>query len=739
MRNDEQPYPMPTSSFNVTTKRLKNITGTNISIDFNPSSLIRKDLPGPDFNLDGMFTSIPISPSDSYYSHTSHPVPYTNYLEGAHSLGTIIIKNKGLTGVFNPIKKFDLSYDYFSCYFPQNYRQNYELVDVCETKRLKLLSVTESDANGNTKPPYTLGYNQSANLPARVSHECDLYGYYNANGDYSAHEEDPYVGSYYFHFTPKVYVYDNDNSDSYHVRVLPSSNAQDNLLFTKPGVDLTPNPSTMDAWILNYMSLPTGGSISYDYEPDQGTYVNGGVKEVVTGGGLRLKWIMYDDGVSSTTPIVKSFNYNGSGIVNYMPEYAVFDYSLCGGANSHETINSDLYKNYLYRRSLPYNYFDGPNVVYSKVTVSTTNSGKTDYVFETGNKTNIQNDNVQYCTEEAPGSYVSYYVDAPIKIKIPFVPDVNYTPLMGSLISKTDFNISGNPVQRVLNTYKNIFPSSTGSYNILYGLAIQFLPIASKNPSKSGIDYNLGNYGLVKYKTVTDIQRALSTSIETNFDPKDSTKFTSTTKTYDYSDGQVSSVSQDLSDGSISKTYYKYAHDYFSQLDSYGDDNDNLDETSNLIIWSKSNDTQNKIPKNFLIEKIKTVTRDGTEKVTEGWGLNYYLIAPNCLAREYRLNIKNPIAYTSAFDSHINNDGGNYTLAFNSNYILDKAYDNYDRNFNLLEYHTNDNVHNVYLWGYNRSLLIAEIKNASYAAVVSALGGQSQVDALATAASPIND
>ncbi len=609
-------------------------------------------------------------------------------------------------------------------------------MDVCETKRLKLCSVTESDANGNSKPPYTLGYNQSTNLPARVSHECDLYGYYNANGDYSRHEDDPYVGSYYFHFTPKVYVYDNDNSDSYHVRVLPSSNAQDNLLFTKPGVDLTPNPSTMDAWILNYMSLPDGGTISYDYEPDQGTYVNGGVKEVVTGGGLRLKSIWYNDGTSPTS-IVKSFNYNESGIVNYMPDYAVFDYSLCGGAQN-ATINSDLYKNYLYRRSSPYNYFDGPTVVYSKVTVSTTNSGKTDYVFETGNKTNIQNDNISYCTEVPPGSYVSYYVDAPIKSNIVFAPDVNYSPLMGSLICKTDFNNSGNPVHRVLNTYKNIFPNRTGNYNILYGLAIQFLKISINNPSSTM--YDRGNYGLVKYKIVTDIQRALSTSIETSFDPKDSTKFTSTTKTYDYSDGQVSSVSQNLSDGSISKTYFKYAHDYFSQLDSYsGGDNDNLDETSTLILWAKNivNEPFNdKYPKNLLIEKIKTVTRGGAEKVTEGWGFNYSLVAPGRLTNEYKLSLQNPIAYTSAFDSYINNDGGNYTLTFNSNYILDKTYDYYDNKFNLLQYHTNDNLYNVYIWGYNKTLPIAEIKNTTYPQVVTALGGQQQVEALATASSP---
>jgi len=695
----ERPQKVSSGSMNMTTKRLTNITGTNISIDFNPYSAVRQDFLGPDFNIHGVYTSIVIGQE---YPVPGVSAPFVNYVQGTHALCSIIIKNKDNVGTLNPIKRYSLSYNYFTSSYSNQCHD--VLFNACETKRLKLYSVTESDETGNNaKPPYTLTYNESTMLPVRFSHERDLYGYYNANGADATCD-----------FNPKVYVYNNDNSDSHHVRVLPSSNSQDNLLFTKTGMDLSPNPAKMDACILKSMTLPVGGTVSYEYEPDQGVYTNGGAKEVITGGGLRLKSISYNDGVS-TSSIVKSFNYNGSGVINYMPEFTHFAYHLCGGPGNHATINSDFYKSFMYRRSSPYNYFDGPTVVYSKVTVSTTNACKTDYVFETGNKTNIQNDNVQYCTAETPSSYINYYTDVPLKSNIPFAPDVNYAPFMGSLVCKTDFDISGNPVHRVLNTYKNIFPSSTNNYNLLYGLAIRFLALTSKNSKNADGSTPvalLHQYGFVKYKIVTDIQRVPSTSIETSFDPKDSTKFVSTTKTYDYSNGQVSSVIQDLSDGNQLKTVYRYAKDVEDQI--YCDPEDDDDILHALHVLQGTNLL------NTVVEEIKY------KKINDNWNViganlnefNYAYrnnMSYSYLVNQYKLQTTKPI-----LENTFQPEKSDFvTLKFDDKYSLTRSNILYDNAGNIIQYSDINSPMKSFIYGYISNNPIAEFENTTYSAISS--------------------
>lgn len=49
-------------------------------------------------------------------------------------------------------------------------------------------------------------------------------------------------------------------------------------------------------------------------------------------------------------------------------------------------------------------------------------------------------------------------------------------------------------------------------------------------------------------------------------------------------------------------------------------------------------------------------------------------------------------------------------------------YDTYDTKGNIVEFHSKDGMYTVYIWGYNKTVPIAKIENASYAQVASALG-----------------
>lgn len=127
------------------------------------------------------------------------------------------------------IKAFKFEYSYFGnnddgCNF---YTKN--------LKRLKLVSITEENLAAK-KPPYVFEYNESINLPDRLSYAQDHWGYYNGklnNADLIAT------------FTTTVF-----------------SGAQ--VLF--PGADRRANPSFAQAAILKKIKYPTGGETLFTYE-----------------------------------------------------------------------------------------------------------------------------------------------------------------------------------------------------------------------------------------------------------------------------------------------------------------------------------------------------------------------------------------------------------------------------------------------------------------------------------------
>jgi YD repeat-containing protein len=154
-------------------------------------------------------------------------------LQGTKALTGVRIKD--VNNPNDPSKNLTLSYGY---YVANNQSENSTNPN---DYRLKLLSVTEQGSK-----PWIFSYNENP-LPSRLSYSQDHWGYYNAHD----------AGT-----------------------LLPSDDARG---FTT-GADRSPNQSVIQNGILKKITYPTGGSTTFDYEPNT-TYssrpVNGIYKSAV--------------------------------------------------------------------------------------------------------------------------------------------------------------------------------------------------------------------------------------------------------------------------------------------------------------------------------------------------------------------------------------------------------------------------------------------------------------------------
>jgi hypothetical protein len=141
----------------------------------------------------------------------------------------------GSEGNYTLLNKFIFGYSYFG-------ENSYA------SKRLKLLSVTESDGTSG-KPPYLFTYN-GIPLPNKDSKAIDHWGYYNGANNSQVNETT--YGDYITNGTlvPPTTVY------------LPQSSEHR----TYKGANREPNGSLAQAGMLTSITYPTGGSSSFEYE-----------------------------------------------------------------------------------------------------------------------------------------------------------------------------------------------------------------------------------------------------------------------------------------------------------------------------------------------------------------------------------------------------------------------------------------------------------------------------------------
>lgn len=164
-------------------------------------------------------------------------------------------------------------------------------------KRLKLNSIDKQDRKGIIHKKYyefkyvttvslPNGSNLSLGIPARNSYQQDFWGYYNNNTENS--------------LIPAI-----DNlEDGYRRRL--------------PGADRSPDQERTKAYMLVKITLPTRGSIEYDYElndfNNQERFSSIADSKKVPTGGLRIKSILQKE--IGKPVLTKNFNYILPGTVN---------------------------------------------------------------------------------------------------------------------------------------------------------------------------------------------------------------------------------------------------------------------------------------------------------------------------------------------------------------------------------------------------------------------------------------
>ncbi|HLY68680.1 MAG TPA: hypothetical protein VKR53_03055 [Puia sp.] len=457
------------------------------------------------------------------------------------------------------IKQFAFHYTYFQSTYTTacnwcNTQNPAWPIDSSDTRRLKLLSLKEVSGDGTmSKPPYQFIYQDTFQLPRRLSYDQDHWGFSN----YSSGNNNPF-------FTPGVSFQGMSNCS-----VL---------------ADRTPKWPQMEAATLLSIRDPLGVTTKFEFEANS-SY---GYPVV---GGLRVHRIIVTDSVTGIQNIRK-FVYQGGvlfKIPNYLMNLQNEFYALPSAQSAspgYQGYNSATFNNIyvILKQSqsfIPLQDAQGNAVGYSSVTEIFGNNGEGGSTIHTyqmnlnphgdsrlslynyaslqsvtgafsqtinslcgnGNFNNILPQNLLYAT-----SYLAplYY---------PIAPDQNDVT-RGKLSNELTYDSSGN----LLKSVYNMFGLNYHEYNWIRGLKAYQSPIISQPISTSIYPMFPSNLiAMTFYKLHTGISHLIST-IETDY--KDG-KSMVTVHNFGYEDTLHTLQTSDTSvtsqgDSIIKKTYYSY-------------------------------------------------------------------------------------------------------------------------------------------------------------------------------------
>lgn len=249
-----EPRPMNAYKTTVTGYRLINITSRNYKIVFGVNTAnVRQDL---------------INSGSNY--------PY--------SLDSVKIYN----ALNQCMKQYVFSYQYFTSTTANNWFGigGFTFNDPTDTKRLKLVSVKEYSGDGAiSKPAYTCSYEETLQLPRRLSYDIDHWGFSNN-----------YPGNINDRFTPTV------NSGI--------------CMTVQTGANRNSKWPDMQAFSIKSIKDPLGVLTTFEFEPHRAS-INIPTDLV---GGLRIKKITVTDSVTGTS-MVRSYTYGTGGTLYKIPQY----------------------------------------------------------------------------------------------------------------------------------------------------------------------------------------------------------------------------------------------------------------------------------------------------------------------------------------------------------------------------------------------------------------------------------
>ena len=557
--------------------------------------------------------------------------------------------------------------------------------DITDTKRLKLTSVTEYDGSGTLQnPPYLLSYDETLQLPRRLSFDQDHWGFSNnAAGDHNSF------------FTPNVMGPCTFPSIGGAIR---NSQWPDMAAFTLKGI-----------------KSPLGVSTSFIYGANNPTS-NSDPAAVV--GGLRIQQIQATDNVTGKVE-TRKFNYTAGGILYRQPDqyYLIQLYSeyyhtgnapvsLNGGYNGDRNTSGLIFNTLRSSQSIvPLQDAQGNHISYPFVTEIFGLNGENGYRIhrysvQRSNQSESSRVDISKYTATGTvagntGTYGSgHFNEIQPQDLLPYNQPLNPTYLYpivpqqvdvtrGNLIGESTYDASNNLVDSLYNVYSE-------NYHEDY-LIRGFKAHRAANINSGGNSYNMD--AMAYYKLHTGISHLIST---TRISYRNGVAVTETTTNGYESPNHTLKTSDTTSNsnGDVIMNKYYYSFDYANAADGVF----SKMKSTNLLLPVSTNTWKN----NNLIAGNITQFYDFATSSTD------MLIKPQKI---YALETAVPLTALQA------NEGTNWadqqTALLPNAFFKERANFTYDGVTGKASQQqlTNGQVES-YLWDYNNTYPIAEAKNA---------------------------
>lgn len=574
------------------------------------------------------------------------------------ALKRIKVINTMASGADTLLKTIEFYYDYFT-------------TGSNDSKRLRLDSLKVFDNAGTEISKYKFDYNTATNLPAPGVSQLskDYWGYYNGRSNSC--------------LVPQTSVsYQPAAGGSTSTITIGSTNS----------VGREPDSVYVQANILKRIYYPTGGRTEFEYESNR--YLEGG-STMKLAGGLRIKTIKSYDSVTSA-PVTRLYKYgsgeSGYGRKNffdlqnfYYEEQLVENWDRNGyeieSSNPH-LIDKKRIRTYFDNPTAGVESMEGASVVYPVVTEymddGTGALGKTIY---------------QYRDSTDGISYSDLYSTRP------FISTRFFS--RGQLQNKKTYkklNAGGFvPVAEESYIYNApSFPYASRFTGLNLKQYIVRTPVDDYNVSFTSNDYYYNN----NFVLSDDNYPVSSTSIV--FNPDDTTKQVQTvsfTSYKNYRHQQPNTITTINSKGDTVVAEIKYPADFIPSNDSLA----HQSVLDTMLNW------------NMQAYAIELWTRKATSNKVLSGGLNLYRQENGLIVldNQKRLDIASPITdYTTASVS-------SGTIQSDSRYKTKVSIPLYDATGNVLEMKNENDIKEIYLWGYNGQFPVARVTGTSYATVSS--------------------
>lgn len=359
------------------------------------------------------------------------------------------------------------------------------------------------------------------NIPWRTGYGEDFFGYYNGQDNNQN--------------TPTLYYYQTKSgAKRYRVTPLPAHNAT-TILNAPTGTDMVPHSTYTGFGAVSQIQFPTGGTTTFTYEPNK--YWDNTTGEELVGPGVRVASVTTFGGevafgkTSGSTgfhSITKNYQYlsgsQTSGLINYPPSFGYTD-----GTN-------------IYR--MQFDWGNGAQVFYSRTTESVSGQGYREYLFTlphfypdsstTSTRSRIARPSGSSCSNTLL-KYGPY--------SFPFGPLKDIAYMKGLPTSVTDYDASGNITYQKTMTY-----AAGASGTIVKGLRYE--------PTGNFFQYSL-------YNIPVNESRLLTQEVVKTYSEATPASFSTVTTSYQYnSNNLVSQSTVTNGDGSVGKSFVKYAKDF---------------------------------------------------------------------------------------------------------------------------------------------------------------------------------